>query len=85
MNYQIYEKYLYQYLLDAYKNSDGSTKGVSEMLHALPKPGRFSSNRAEKIKAIDTAITAFDEHRHWPIDIVFSHLGVDFKKIREEI
>ncbi len=85
MNYQVYERLLQQYLAEAYKNSDGTTRGMAEYLETIQKPGRISMNREEKIKAIDTARKAFEEHRHWPVEIVFSQLGVDLKAIKENL
>jgi hypothetical protein len=38
--------------------------------------GFLVRNRAEKQKALEDARNAFDSHRHWPVEIVLSHLGI---------
>jgi hypothetical protein len=37
-------------------------------------------DKEEKQRALQEAIKAFQGHRHWPLDIIFSHLGVEIKK-----
>ncbi len=81
MNHQAYEHYLNQYIKEALENSDGTTRGIAEYLQGIPRPGRFSRHRDEKNKAIDEARKAFDDHRHWPVDIVISQLGLNYKEL----
>jgi hypothetical protein len=77
MDVQLYHQYLNQYVRDAIQKSDGSVSGISEQLDGISSPGRFSRHKEEKQRALADARTAFSEHRHWPLDILLSHLGVD--------
>ncbi|MFN2159509.1 MAG: hypothetical protein ACK2U3_10100 [Anaerolineales bacterium] len=77
MDIQRYQQYLNQYVQDAIRNSDGTVAGISEQLEGISPPGRFSRHREEKQRAQADARAAFNEHRHWPLDILLSHLGVD--------
>jgi hypothetical protein len=36
-------------------------------------------HREEKQRALADARQAFDEHRHWPLEIVLRHLGVSLE------
>lgn len=76
MDIGIYRQCLEKYVLEALKNSDGSVAGVSGYLWNLKVSGIMVRNRAEKQKALDDARHAFDSHRHWPLEIILSHLGV---------
>lgn len=76
MNISLYRRYLNEYVQEAIRNSDGTTKGIAEYLHTFQVSGLLTRNKAEKKRALSDAITAFDEHRHWPLDIILSHLGV---------
>lgn len=80
MDIVIYRQNLEELIRDALANSDGSHAGISDYLHAKEKPGRLTRNRSEKQRALDDARRAFDEHRHWPVEIVVSHLGLDKKE-----
>ncbi len=77
MNIVTYQQCLEQLIKEAFANTDGSNQGISEYLWSKQKPGVLSRNRLEKQKALDEARRAFDEHRHWPVDIVITHLGLD--------
>ncbi|RPI84301.1 MAG: hypothetical protein EHM41_13745 [Chloroflexi bacterium] len=77
MNRILYEQYLKEYIREAIENSDGTNSGISQYLSGLRIPGRFTRNKEEKIRAIKDAQSAFEEHRHWPRDIVLSHLGLE--------
>jgi hypothetical protein len=72
-----YRQYLEEYVKEAYANSDGTNKGVSEYLWAKREPGRFASNKDIRIKALKEARRAYDEYRHWPPQIILSHLGIE--------
>jgi hypothetical protein len=76
MDIGVYRQYLEKYVLEAVENSDGSIAGISNYLWSIKVSGIMVRNRTEKQKALDDARHAFDSHRHWPVEIVLSHLGV---------
>lgn len=80
MDISRYRRYLHQFVDEAIKTSDGTTPGISEKLWVIKKPGRFSRHREEKTRAMADARYAFDEHRHWPLQIILSHLGVEIQE-----
>lgn len=77
MNRILYEQYLKTYILEAIENSDGTNSGIAQYLSGMAMPGRFSRHKEEKIRALKDAQAAFEDHRHWPREIVLSHLGLD--------
>ena len=78
----VYRQCLQEVVQEAIDHTDGSTRQMSEYLWSL-KVGRwFVRNKAEKQKALDEARIGFDNHRHWPLEIVISHLGLDPKVMR---
>jgi len=76
MDIGVYRQSLEKYVLEAVQNSDGTVKGISNYLWDIKISGFLVRNRAEKQKALDDARNAFDSHRHWPVEIVLSHLGI---------
>jgi hypothetical protein len=76
MDFKVYQEYLQRYIDEAILNSDGSNRGISEYLWAQQVKGRFARHRQERLRALTDARRAFDEHRHWPLEIVLSHLGL---------
>jgi len=77
MDIGAYRNFLTELVKEALENSDGSPAGISEYIGAK-RLGRFLvRNREEKQRALQDAKRAFDEHRHWPIKIIISHLGLD--------
>ena len=77
MNYETYRRYLKEYIHEAIEYSDGTNSGISSYLWEK-KLGRFLvSNKTEKQRALTDARKAFDDHRHWPQNIVLSHLGIE--------
>ena len=80
MNIGAYQRYLQQYVQEAVDHSDGTQAGILEYLETIKVSGWLVRNKTEKQRARQDAIKAFQEHRHWPIEIVFSHLGVTIKK-----
>jgi hypothetical protein len=80
MNTLLYEQYLEEYVKEAIANSDGTNAGIATRLWARKIGGILVRNREEKNRALDDARKAFDEHRHWPVEIVLSQLGLDSKK-----
>ena len=81
MDIGAYRNYMEELLKEALENSDGSNSGISEYLREKKVSGLFVRNKKEKQRALEDARKAFDEHAHWPVDIVISHLGVDPKEI----
>lgn len=77
MDIGLYQKYLQEYVQEAINYSDGSKAGIAEYLHTKRISGVLVLHKEEKKRALMDATHAFDEHRHWPLDIVISHLGVD--------
>jgi hypothetical protein len=78
MDHKLYNQYMHQYLKEAIENSDGKPTGITRYLsEEIRMPGRFSRHREEKIRALKELRQAFDEHRHWPLDIILSQLGID--------
>ena len=82
IEHKIYRQYLLQYLKEALSNSNGTTGGVATYLVEIPSPGRFARHRTEKLRALRDLRDAFEGHRHWPLDIALSHLGVDPKELQ---
>lgn len=71
-----YQQYLKQYINEAIQQSDGSNRGIAEHLSTIQVKGPVVLHREEKRRALADARQAFDEHRHWPLEIVLRHLGV---------
>ena len=76
MDYTLYEKYLKEYLDRAIQESDGSNRGIAEALSMVQVSGIFVTHKDERRRALSDARRAFDEHRHWPRDIILAHLGI---------
>jgi len=77
MDIGLYRKYLQKYLKEAIEKSDGTKSGIAEYLSMIKVGGRFTRDKQEKETALRDVRNAFDEHRHWPLEIIISHLGVD--------
>lgn len=84
MDYARYRQYLEDFIRDALDNSDGTNSGIAEYLWSKSEAGRFSIHREEKNKALAEARQAFTEHRHWPLSIVISHLGIEDKELAKK-
>lgn len=76
INQAIYEKYMRQYILEAIENSDGSNRGIAEHLSTIHIRRFLVRDREEKRRALEDARRAFDEHRHWPREIILRQLGI---------
>jgi len=76
MDLIVYRHYLEKFVREAVENSDGTNPGISNYLHEKKISGFFVRHRSEKQKALNEARQAFVEHRHWPVEIVLSHLGI---------
>lgn len=79
MNIGVYREALEKYVTEAVQNSDGTHKGISSYLWNI-KLSRLTIGRYEKQRALDDARHAFDDHRHWPVDVILSHLGLKAQK-----
>lgn len=79
MDIGAYRQALEKYVTEAMQNSDGTHKGISSYLWNI-KLSRFTFNRYEKQRALEDARHAFDDHRHWPIEVILSHLGIKTQK-----
>jgi len=77
MNRKLYQEYLQQFVTQAIQNSDGSNREIYELLSEMQVKGLLVSHREEKRRALADAQQAFDEHRHWPLEIILSHLGIE--------
>jgi butyrate kinase len=84
MDIGAYRRVLEQYVREAIKNSDGTASGIAQYLDSIKSPGRFASHRLEKQTALREAIKAFGEHRHWPVNIIISHLGVEIDVTKDD-
>jgi len=65
------------------KFENGLDKGMSEYLGTLKVSGLLTRHKEEKTRALKDANNAFDDHRHWPLDIIISHLGLDPEYIQQ--
>jgi hypothetical protein len=72
----LYRRFLNEYVQQAIQNSDGTPTGIAEYLRSFEIKGLLTRNKTEKRRALSDARAAFDEHRHWPLDIILSHLGI---------
>ncbi len=77
MNVQIYRRYLEQFVRDAIANSSGTNAGIYEYLSEIKIGKYFVIHKIEKERALADAKQAFEAHRHWPLQIVLSHLGLE--------
>ncbi len=84
MDLRVYRHYLELFVREAVENSDGTNPSVSNYLWEKKVTGLWVRHRLEKQKALNEARKAFDEHRHWPMEIVLSHLGITTKTLPEE-
>ncbi len=83
MNRERYQHYLQLYVSEAIQNSDGSNRGIYEHLSTIQVKGLLVRERAEKERALADARQAFDEHRHWPLEIILSQLGIQSLKTND--
>jgi len=77
MDIGLYRGYLNQYIKDALANSNGTHSGITEHLVSIKVSGILVRHKAEKKRAREDAIKAFQDHRHWPLEIIITHLGLD--------
>lgn len=79
MDIGLYRQYLEGYVKDALENSDRTNSGISEYLSSIKPAGRFAAHREEKNRALEEVRKVFGDHRHWPLTIILSFLGVENK------
>jgi hypothetical protein len=77
MDYKLYNQYMHKYLKEALENGHRTPPEIAAYLDAIPLPGRFARNKLERARALREVRQAFTEHRHWPLEIILSHLGID--------
>jgi hypothetical protein len=77
MDHTLYKRYLNEYVRQAVQASDGSVRSIAEELGTIHVGGLLVQHKEEKKRALADARRAFDEHRHWPLEIILSHLGVE--------
>lgn len=75
-----YSRFIEEYIKEALQNTSGTNSAISEYLWSKGYAGRFASHRDERNKALIEARRVFDEYRHWPIEIILSHLGIEDKE-----
>lgn len=78
----IYRQCLQELVQEAIDHSDGSSFQISEYLWSKKISSWLTRNKFEKQKALNEARRAFDTHRHWPLEIVISYLGLEPKSMR---
>ena len=71
-----YQQYMKQYVNQAIQESDGTNQGIAGYLWGIQVKGLLVTHREEKRRALADARQAFDDHRHWPREIILSHLGI---------
>jgi hypothetical protein len=82
MDYKLYNQFILAYLKEALLNGRTKPVEIAAYLDVIPLPGRFARNKEERIRALRAVRQAFTEHRHWPLDIILSHLGIDPQDIK---
>lgn len=79
MDIGLYRQYLEEYVREALQNTNGTNREIREYLSEKQIPRFLVRHREEKQRALTEARRAFDEHSHWPVEIVISHLGISLK------
>jgi hypothetical protein len=75
----LYRHYLDELFKEAIDNSDGTKEGILNYLRSKEIKGLFVKHKEEKRHALSEMQKAFEDHRHWPLDILISHLGLSSK------
>ena len=82
MDHKLYNHYMHEYLKAAMASGHSKPVEIAKYLDEISFPGRFARNKEERIRALREVRQAFNEHRHWPLEIILSHLGIDPEKIK---
>ena len=77
MNADLYRQYMQEYIQTAIDESDGTNTGIYEQLDSMKVTSLVTRHKEEKERALQDAKAAFDEHHHWPLQIILSQLGVN--------
>lgn len=77
----LYQKYMHKYVKTAIENSNRTNSSIYEYLSEMRISGLWVKHRKEKTRALEDAKQAFDEKRHWPLEIVLSHLGLNAEEL----
>jgi hypothetical protein len=77
INRALYQEFMHLYINQAIKESDGTPRGIYERLAEMQVRGLLVRHKEEKRRALKDARLAFDEHRHWPLEIILSHLNIE--------
>ena len=81
MDYKLYSQYMEAYLKEAIEEGNRTPAEISRYLDEIPPPGRLARHKTERVRALREVRQAFTEHRHWPLDIILSQLGVEAENI----
>ena len=84
MNVELYQRYLREYVKSAIANSSGTNMAIYEYLASIRIGKHFVQHKEEKERALADARRGFEEHRHWPLQIVLSQLGIDIDTVKNE-
>jgi hypothetical protein len=76
MDHNLYQRYLNEYVQAALDEGGGSVQGAREYLSQQEVRGLFVTHRKERQRALADARQAFDEHKHWPLELILKQLGV---------
>lgn len=76
MKYDLYQKYLKEYALEALQHGDDVSQ-AADYLQNISDPPLFARHRQEKREALHRAQKVFDESRSRPPWIVLKSLGLD--------
>ena len=77
LNIKLYRQFLQEYVSEAVRTSNGSVFSIRENLDAMQVGRWLVKHRAERLRALEDARTAFEKNRHWPLEIILSQLGVE--------
>ncbi len=77
MDHAKYEKFRRQYLQQALDATNRTPSEIYRALTEIPRPGRFAFDKEEKLRGLHDLQQAFEDRRHWPLDIILSHLGIE--------
>lgn len=84
MDIGVYRQVLEELVREAIVHSNGTTASIAEYLSTKQVSGLFVRHKEEKKRALLDARKAFDEHRHWPLEIIISHLGLERSVLSKE-
>lgn len=82
MDHKLYYQYMHEYIKGALVSGHNKPTEIARYLDEISLPGRFTRNKEERIRALYAVRQGFNEHRHWPLDIILSHLGIDPEKLK---